>query len=308
MKKTVLLGIYCLLFIHFIYGQNTPVTSKDNLPKVSDEVYNAIAQFYEYDKNVPLNAVIAHKKKNKTSVIEKIVFTGPYNSRVPSYLIIPKKSLDKYPIVLIADGIYGSKDRWFEEKSWPKGKQLIDALLNEGIAVMLLDAVYHGERAADYDYKKPPWLLSQPYEGIKMVSQTAIEYRRAMDYLSTRPEINISKIGMLGLSMGGIIAYQVMALDERIETVVIGVAPSLKDYPKLQPIAPTTFASRSKVRSFMNFMGTKDGLYTIPEAKMLFNRVPTTNKTFIEFNAGHEPPIDYIEMAKNWFVKTLNEE
>lgn len=305
MKKTVVVSIYYLLFIHFIFGQNTSVTFKDNLPKVSDEVYNAIAQFYEYDKDVPLNAVIAHKKKSKASVIEKIVFTGPYNSRVPSYLIIPKKNIDKYPVVLIADGIYGSKDRWFEEKSWPKGKQLVDALINEGIAVMILDAVYHGERAADYGFKRPPWLISQPYEGIKMVSQTAIEYRRAIDYLNTRTEIDSSKIGMLGLSMGGIITYQVMALDERIKTAVIGVAPSLKDYPKLQPIVPTTFASRSKVTSFLNFMGNKDGLYTIPEAKMLFNRVPTTNKTFVEFNAGHEPPIDYVEMAKNWFVKNL---
>jgi len=140
--------------------------------------------------------------------------------------------------VVIADGIYGSKERWCEDNSWPKGGLVTKSLLNAGFAVMILDAAYHSERTSEYDYVSPP-PLTFPNEFRHMVIQTATEYCRAIDYLSTRSEIDTPRIGMMGLSMGALITFQLSSCDPRIKTTIAGVSPLLR-LPKLQAVKVCT--------------------------------------------------------------------
>jgi cephalosporin-C deacetylase-like acetyl esterase len=293
---------YCLFFSTPTFGQVTKEDSKTNLPIVSNEAYQAIVQFYEYDADIPLEARIVNKQELPYGNREKIVFTGINNSRVPSYLIIPKDGASSHPVVLIVDGIFGSKERWFDEESWPKGGLVTKALLNNGFAVMILDAVYHGERSAENDYAGPS--LKYPIAARDMIVQTSIEYRRSIDYLSSRTDIDTNRIGMLGLSLGGLITFQLTSIDPRIKTAIAGLTPQIKD-PKFQPVVSTTFASHIACSSFLMFMGNKDNWYTMEEARQVYDLIPITLKEFVEYDAGHEPPTEYVEKVTNWFVKYL---
>lgn len=279
-------------------GSNEPVSFS------SDEVYKTIANFFNYDRNIPLNAIVVSSNEFNGSKKEKIVFTGVDNSKVPSYLITPMAGDHPHPVVLLVDGIYGSKDRWLDDNSWPIGGKVTKELLKNGFAVMALDAVYHGERSYENGFAPPPWPFDYPILARDMFIHTAIEYRRAIDFLGTRNDIDTSRIGILGLSMGGIITFELTGIDPRIKSAVAGLAPLWKE-AEFQAIVPQTFARHVKCNSFLMFMGSQDGLYTMEDAHRVFNVIPVENKEFVEYDVGHEPPEEYVGKVSEWFKNFL---
>ena len=285
----ILIIVYCLANYSPVVAQVKKGDPNTPLPSVSNEVYQTIAQFYEYDRNIPLNARIISTDEFQGSIREKIVFTGVNNSKVPAYLIIPKNETETHPIVFLVDGIYGSKERWLDDNSWPKGGLVTKALLRSGFAIMALDAVFHGERSYENNYFPPPWPYQYPHKARHMIISTATEYRRAMDYLSTREDVDTNRIGMLGLSMGGLITFELTSLDPRIKSAIAGLTPIWKE-PEFQPVMPYTFASRLQCNSFLMFVGNKDRVYTMKDAHQLYDLIPITQKDFIEYETGHQPP------------------
>jgi dienelactone hydrolase len=306
--KNFLFLFYILIYSLAPYShgvaQVKKVDPQSPLPLVSDEAYQAIAQFLEYDRNIPLNARILSKDEFEGGIRERIVFTGVNSSKVPAYLIIPDNGANTHPLVLLIDGIYGSKERWLDDTSWPKGGLATKSLLNNGFAVMTLDAVYHGERSFENDFVKPPWPPQFPYQARHMFLTTTTEYRRAMDYLSTRNDIDTTRIGVLGLSMGGLITFELASVDSRIKSAVAGLTPIWKA-PEFQPWLPSTYASRVKCGSFLMFMGNEDPLYTMKDAHQLFDLIPIDKKEFVEYHVGHEPPIEYTRKITDWFLTNL---
>ena len=300
----LLMVVYSWISPTHSVAQVEKVDAGPNLQLVNDETYNGIVQFYEYDRNIPLDARIVGKQELPEGNREKVIFTGINHSQVPAYLVIPKSSSDKYPVVLLVDGIYGSKERWFEDESWPRGGLITKGLLKVGFAVMVLDAVYHGERSAENKYLPPPWPWTYPYSARHMIIQTAMEYRRAIDYLATRPEIDSNQIGILGLSMGGLITFELAAVESRIKSAVAGVTPAFRE-PEFQSMSPITFAGHIRSNSFLMLMGNQDRYYSMEEARQLYALISIAQKELVEYDGGHRPPIEYIAKVTEWFVKNL---
>lgn len=272
------------------------------IPTVTNDAYRAIAQFYEYDSTVDLAVKTIFKNDITYGFQEKFVFTGSNNSRVPGYLVLPKNQQIKHPLICIVDGLYGSKDRWFENSSWPHGGMVTKALLEKGFAVLIIDAVNHGERVALNDYVSPS--LEIPSVARDMIMQTALDYRKAIDYASTRNDIDSSRIGMMGLSMGGLITFQISAVDTRIKTAIAGVTPVITDV-RFQPVAATTFAGHIQSNSFLMFAGAQDTWYTIEQARAIYDTIMLKNKEFVLYETGHQPPVAYIDLVTKWFVAHL---
>ncbi len=275
-------------------------------PPVSNEVFQAIAQFYEYDRNMPLEAKIVNKEKYQDTNKEKIVFNGANNNPVPSYLVIPNNAEKVHPVIVLLDGGYGSKDRMFQDDGWPLGGLVIKALLENGFAIMTCDFVGHGERSYQYGFATNSMGLQYPYLMNQLLIQTAIDHRRAIDYLFTRSEIDTTRIGILGLSSPGAITLVLTSIDPRIKSAIVGLIPiSILKEKQFQPWIPSTFASRVKCNSFLMFMGNKDFAYTMKEARQVFDMIPIKNKEFVEYNTGHDVSKEYVGMTANWFVKNL---
>ncbi len=53
--------------------------------------------------------------------------------------------------------------------------------------------------------------------------QTVIDEQQVLDYLVSRPEVDPNRLGCLGLSLGGIKASLLAAVDERLQCVVLGL-------------------------------------------------------------------------------------
>lgn len=157
------------------------------------EDFQAILQFYQYDKDIPLDAAVVEKLDEKEYVREKIVFRGANDYRVPGYLAIPKAGTAPYPCVLQIHEMTLSKSDFGVSDSYHKGHLLTTDLLAEGITVLALDAQYHGERSLFNDFESTFTMVFQKQwinRLRKMVAQTIVDYRRATDYLETRKEID----------------------------------------------------------------------------------------------------------------------
>lgn len=290
----VILGIIFLPFLN--YAQ----------PSVGDEGFKVIKEAYVYDKNLPLNPVTNETLQFPSHTREEIYLTG-LDERVGSYLGIPKEGEGPYPLVLLIDGMGGSKERWWGKGNWSNGLETTEALISQGFAVFTIDAAMHGERLDSSGIFPKPLSLRRDNlmrTAYRLIQHTAQDYMRALDYLDTREDINTDKVGAYGLSMGGATTFILTGLDDRIKVAVTGVAVVYGN--QYSVVNAYNFTSRIKAKPFLMLMGDSDGYYTPKTATQLFNTIGGDSNELIIFKGGHKVPPSYIPVIAAWFEKGLD--
>lgn len=140
---------------------------------------------------------------------------------VPAYFVRPKNASGRLPCVLYNHAHGGG---------WQKGKGELtegcdslqqppyaEVLTGLGCCALCIDAWNFGHRAGRQEldlFKQMLW------HGQVLWGMMVYDSLRALDYLHTRPDVDTSRIGTLGLSMGSTMAWWVAALDERIACCV----------------------------------------------------------------------------------------
>jgi predicted esterase len=282
---------------------------------LGDEAFQAILQFYQYDKDIPLDAAVVETMDQEKYVREKIVFRGAYDYRVPRYLAIPKTGAPPYPCVLQIHGMTLSKEDFWRSDSYHKGHLLTPALLDAGFAVLALDAQYHGERIIFNDFQSTLIMLFQKgwiNRLREMVVQTVVDYRRAIDYLETRKDVDQERVGVIGYSLGGTISLILTGVDSRIKVTTACVAPLLMhpifpDQPDLSAIAPYNFIRAVNKRPVLMLMGRKDYEvnYKVEEARALFDLIEGESKEIVFYDSEHQFPEEHVSKAAGWFKNYL---
>ena len=293
----ILFSTYLLLSI-----ASAQIPNQIKPPLLSDDAYKVVAQFFEYEKSSPLLSEVVEKIDSGTYFREKVSFDGCTGSRVVGYFAYPKITNKSFPVVLLIHGLWGTKLNWFEDESFNRGGKMTKALIAEGFAVLALDAPYHGERTYENDYQgaKDPVKYSSWARDLYL--KLTIENRRGIDYLSTRKEVDTTRIASLGLSLGGLGTFYLAALEPRLKVGVAGVTPMMIQSPVLYI---ENFAKRVNCKSFLMLMGNQDIAYSMADAKEMYDMIPIKNKNMIWFNSGHRLPVDYIKTSIEWLNKYL---
>ena len=137
--------------------------------------------------------------------------------RVPVLLIKPEKA-GVYPVMIVLHGTGGSKD---SVRSW------ITDLAKRGIIGVAIDARYHGDRsggakgsaayvaAVTKAWKAPRESMEHPF-----YYDTCWDLWRLVDVLEKRKDVDPKRIGMMGISMGGIQTWLAASVDERIAVAI----------------------------------------------------------------------------------------
>jgi dienelactone hydrolase len=166
-----------------------------------------------------------------------VIRTTPW-SVMPMYVLSPKGHSTPRPCVLALEGhSYGVKDivgLWEDgsPRNTPDGahQDFASALAQHGFVVVAPEISCFGERQADYSGRglapKPPSTCYSVSNYAAMLGMSAMGLRvwdgmRAVDYLATLKEADISRLGVMGISGGGMHAFFSMALDTRIAAGVI---------------------------------------------------------------------------------------
>ena len=265
---------------------------------VTDEVFDVVEQFYSYDRGLPMAPRTVEAWEEDGIAHEKVVFTTQNGDRVPGDLSLPQVE-GRVPVVVLLHGLGNSKDRWTRADR----VHLRDSLLASGIGVYAFDLRFHGERSAANDFQNPVYLTfgdSLFTRNRDMIIGSTVDARRALDYLSTRPEIDPDRIAVAGYSLGGLIALYLSALEPRLVTVV-GCAVPTTTSPL--PTDAFQFASRATVSAAL-LIGETDWLSSPADARKLHGLLPAESE-LVFFDAGHSLPPEFAIEAASWLLDRL---
>jgi dienelactone hydrolase len=151
-------------------------------------------------------------------------FNSDATERVPGYLLLPdpEKFKGRRPVVVALHGTGGTKDSGEIANIALKAAQA-------GFIGVAIDGRFHGERTKTgtgaAEYNDAIARAFKTGEGHPFFYDTTWDVMRLIDYLGTRKDVDATRIGLTGISKGGIETYLAAAADTRIAAAVsyIGV-------------------------------------------------------------------------------------
>lgn len=277
-----------------------PVDAQQRQP-VGEQAYRIVESLFEYDAALPLNSHTILVFDTTTFRREKFVIDGWRGSRVPGLIAVPKAAAAPAPVIMLVDGIGGWKERWWQHSSWNRGRLLVDSLITSGFAVVMIDAPASGERTYENDYETAEVFIRKPAQLRDLVLQNTIEHRRVLDYLATRADIDTTRIGVAGLSLGGMVTFVLGAVEPRIKAGAAGLTPLWRFGPVT---SAATYASHVEMPLLM-LMGRTDSYYAAADVDQVYGLLRSDVKHLVWYDVGHRLPEAYAGEMAAWFRKHL---
>lgn len=293
------------LIIAFIALTPPTLDAQDPLEPHPAETLLAVLSFLDYDETIPIDSPVVATDRPLGFVREKIVFRGARGDRVPSFLALPNGD-GPFPVIFLLHAGGSSKEAWWSPTGYERALELTQGLLESGYAVFAMDGKSHGERTSSIDYVPiRTWYFENEWWASfrTMIVESVADYRRALDYLRTRPELDTSRVGAVGQSMGGITAICLTAADSRITTVVAGSAALAPAW--LYPITPVNFSGGLQGRALLLISASNDALVEAGWTERLYSLVESPSKRLVTLEAGHQLPEAYVPLALGWIREHL---
>lgn len=247
---------------------------------VPENTYRIYRNQFLYD-SIDLKAVIETKDNSSEDWSgEKITFNAAYSKdRVIAYLYLPRNSSPPFQTLIYFPGTGA-----FYEKELNKStetKWFIDYLLKSGRAVMC--PVYKGT----FERNDEP-VAREGHQFTEWVIKWVKDFRRSVDYLETRPDIDNSKIAYYGHSWGGLMGGIIPAVENRlaVSVLILGGFPGRQPYPEADPI---NYVSRITMPVLM-LNGRYDSNFPLEEAVRPFYKLlgtPEKNKRLVLYDTDH---------------------
>jgi dienelactone hydrolase len=164
-----------------------------------------------------LKPVVTGKVEAGSFVVEKLHFQSLPGLYVTANLYLPKSLSKPAPTILyvcghgpvIKDGVsYGNKVSYQHHGAW---------FAQNGYVCLIIDTLQLGEIQGLHHgtYRENMWWWNS--RGYTPAGVEAWNGIRALDYLSTRPEVDTNRFGITGRSGGGAYSWTIAALDDRIQ-------------------------------------------------------------------------------------------
>ena len=167
-----------------IAGHLFATDNHTNNNKIMEEKLNLTQ---EWDKTFPQSDKVNHTK---------ITFHNRYGITLAADLYIPKNTTEKFPAIAIS-GPFGAVK---EQASGLYAQTLAE----RGFLTIAFDPSYTGESSGEPRYVASPDINTE-------------DFCAAVDYLSTRNDVDTERIGILGICGWGGIALNAAAIDTRIK-------------------------------------------------------------------------------------------
>ena len=155
-------------------------------------------------------------------------------------------------------------------------------LASSGVAALFVKMPYYGPRRSPNSNER--MISADPQKTVARMTQAVKDIRRAADWLTAREEVDENRLGITGISLGGITAALAASVDPRFQRSCLALAggdfatlfmestemsserEAWKDKDvsveqvgaALRPIDPLTYAERLRGRGVLMFNGSRD--------------------------------------------------
>jgi serine/threonine protein kinase len=274
--------------------------------RVADSIFQVYKEQFSYDKT-DLNARVESRDESFEDWIhEKITLDAAYSDeRIIAHLFLPKNIAPPYQTVVYFPGsgsVFQESSKDLE--SYFEFPIFLSFLVKNGRAVLY--PVYKGtfERRDD--------ALALIYEGdnshrfTEYLIQLVKDFKRCIDYLETRQDIDTNKLAYYGMSWGGMWGTIIPAVEERLEASVL-VAGGLVE-PGRPEANQINYVTRVKTPTLM-LNGKYDTIFPYETSiKPMFDLLgtPDEHKELKLYETDHIPPMnDFIKETLAWLDRYL---
>ncbi len=262
-------------------------------------IWPSLAGEYKFDTEaVPAMKAADYGKADY--LLTKLSFTGPSGKPVEGVYLRPRTGTH-FACVLALHGLTQSKEIAVSDF----GKRLVKS----GVAVLALDAPGHGkQRVKGKNLWQEGVIRTGVHDGV-------MNYRFALTYLLTRPEVDKTRIGLVGLSMGAITGAILGGVDERISAFALCVGgDALLPAARVMPpgarrnatfaVSPSLYVGHIAPRPLLMINGKADPIIVAPAAILLHQNAQAP-KEVVWFNGTHDVPPAMKQKAVDWLVEKL---
>jgi len=274
-----------------------PVRDYTKEKPVSDEVFRLYRSLYAYDPADLDARVEGIDEENSNWKREKISFAAAYgNERVSGYLYMPKRATPPYQTILYAAP--GLSTRLPSPQ--PGEEHYFDFLVKSGRAFLLPVLKGHYQRR----YAAPAAGPNAERDRLILESK---DFRRSIDYLVSRPDVDRDRLGAFGISRGSLLP--VLAVGEQRLKAAVLVSVGLSFDRSLPEADPFDFLPRFRVPTVM-VGGRSDFMFPLETSQGPMFRLlgaPEKDKRLAHWDGGH-CPLNYqaaIKEALDWFDRYL---
>ena len=168
-----------------------------------------------------IRVLSVEKIRTGTYQIEKLILDLNGIEDVPAYFVKPLNASGKLPVVLYNHAHGGRYQAGKEEllggTPYMQKPPYAEELTALGYAALCIDQWAFGQRSTRSEsdiFKDMLW------HGQVMWGMMVYDGLRAVDYLVSREDVDVNRIGTVGMSMGSTMAWWLAALDERIKVCI----------------------------------------------------------------------------------------
>jgi len=183
-----------------------------------DELYSLMGDLP--DRHGALGATLVGQEKREGYLLEKLLLSLNGLEPVPAYFTRPLGA-GPFPTILYNHAHGGDyelgKDELIKGRKALQDPPYAQALAQQGYAALCIDTWAFGERRGRTELEIFKLML---WSGQVMWGMMVYDSLRAVDYLVSRPDVDASRLGTLGISMGSTMAWWTAALDPRIKVCI----------------------------------------------------------------------------------------
>ncbi len=268
---------------------------------VSDEVFEVFLRQYDYDDQ-DLN--VRQESLDDSSelwTVERVSVDAPYgDERMIINMFLPKTSAPPYQTVIYFPGSASLFKETSEDiDEYYEYPLFLSFLVKTGRAVAY--PVYKGTFERRDDRLLAIHLGANTHQYTEFLTQLVKDFRRTVDYLETRPDIDAGRLAYYGMSWGAIMGAIIPAVETRMKTAVI-LAGGIYEagLPEANPI---NYVPRITM-PYLMMVGRYDTILDHESSvKPLFDMIgtPDEHKVLKVYETDHIPPKSaYIEETLAW--------
>jgi dienelactone hydrolase len=269
---------------------------------VSDAIFQVYKEQVSYDKT-DLNAQVESRDESSEDWIEeRITFDAAYGSeRVIAILFLPKNTESPYQTVVYFPGGQAVTRKSSKEiEGSMEFKVFLSFIVKNGRAVLYPVLKRTMERRDD------TMLRSKKRIGRPIQIQRLKDFKRCIDYLETRQDIDSDKLAYYGMSWGVEYGPKIAALEDRLKVNVF-LAGGLK-WDRRPAANPLNYITRVKTPTLM-MSGKYDSSFDLETSiKPMFDLLgtPDEHKELKLYETDHIPPRnEFIREILAWLDRYL---